>query len=144
MTCTLRCTRFGFCVRTPRGKKANMSPGSTTSIASRRCRDQNPTERIIAIIILAICSVLAGCAGAPHAAEPRYVATAKSEQSAKNLVERGKAFDELGDGTRAEQYFAAAIAAGADSREVVPMLLRVCVKGGRYRAAAAYADEHER
>jgi tetratricopeptide (TPR) repeat protein len=58
----------------------------------------------------------------------------------KLLLERGKAFSELGDFTRAEQYFAAAIAAGGKSSEIVPQLIKACVASGDLRLASDYAE----
>ena len=58
------------------------------------------------------------------------------------LIDRGKAFAEINDTTRAEQYFAAAIAAGADERQVIPLLLTVCAQDGRYRVAIQYAEAY--
>jgi tetratricopeptide (TPR) repeat protein len=55
------------------------------------------------------------------------------------LLERGKAFAAVGDATRAEQYLASAMAAGAPERDVLPVLLRICVESKRYRGALEYA-----
>jgi predicted Zn-dependent protease len=70
--------------------------------------------------------------------------TIHEEQAPEKLVERGKAFAEVGDLTRAEQYLAAAMDQGADDAVVVPMLLRVCIQDRRFRAAIAYAKEFVR
>lgn len=72
------------------------------------------------------------------------VATMRREVSADKLVERGRAFAELGDSTRAEEYFAAALDQGANAREVLPLLLQVCVQTGRYRSAIQHAQNHLR
>jgi tetratricopeptide (TPR) repeat protein len=56
------------------------------------------------------------------------------------LIERGQAFSAVGDYTRAEQYFAAALAAGAKSQEVLPHLLKACVASGDLRLASEYAE----
>ncbi|MBL8680368.1 MAG: hypothetical protein JNK05_14420 [Myxococcales bacterium] len=52
-----------------------------------------------------------------------------------------------GDYTRAEQYFAAALARGAPPERVLPRLMRVCANAHRYRAAIEYSRpyllEHE-
>ncbi len=47
---------------------------------------------------------------------------------------------ELGDGIRAEQYYAAALAHGADVHRVLPRLIRVCVQASRFRAALTHAE----
>src|SRR6185436_9409565 len=56
------------------------------------------------------------------------------------LLERGKAYAEASDLLRAEQYLAAALAAGADDRQVIPPLLRVCVELRHHRLAAEHAE----
>ena len=56
------------------------------------------------------------------------------------LVEQGEAFAGAGDFTRAQQYFAAAIAAGGKSSAILPQLLKACIAGGDLRLAAEYAE----
>ncbi len=68
----------------------------------------------------------------------------RAEHSAANLLERGRAFAEVGDLTRAEEYLASAIDQGADRREALPLLIDVCVRGGRYRSAIQHAENHLR
>ncbi len=83
-----------------------------------------------------------GC-GASKGEEVRAnVKTFERDQKPERLIQLGKAFAQVGDLTRAEQYFAAALDAGADGFVVVPMLLAVCVRDGRYRAALEYGEGH--
>jgi tetratricopeptide (TPR) repeat protein len=63
-----------------------------------------------------------------------------AERTPEHLLERGRAFADVGDLTRAEQYLAAALDAGADEKVVLPLLLRVCVSAKRYRVAIGYAE----
>jgi tetratricopeptide (TPR) repeat protein len=70
--------------------------------------------------------------------------TFRKEATTENLVDRGKAFAAVGDTTRAEEYLAAALDQGADAREVLPLLLQVCVQTGRYRSAIQHAENHLR
>lgn len=56
------------------------------------------------------------------------------------LVRQGEAFAADGDFTRAQQYFAAAIAAGGKSNEILPHLLEACVAAGDLRLASEYAE----
>ena len=72
------------------------------------------------------------------------MASVRKESDAKTLVERGKAFAAIGDHTRAEEYLASGLEAGADPREVLPLLMDVCVKTGRYRSAIQHAENHLR
>jgi tetratricopeptide (TPR) repeat protein len=78
----------------------------------------------------------------PGAQVQANVRTFKAEQRADKLVATGKAFASVGDLTRAEQYFAAAIEAGGDDTKIIPMLLSVCVQDGRYRVAITYAETY--
>jgi Tfp pilus assembly protein PilF len=69
--------------------------------------------------------------------------TARAQlRDAKLLVERGRAYSEVGDYTRAEQYFGAALAAGAEPESVLPHLLKACVQSGHLRLASEYAEQH--
>ena len=72
------------------------------------------------------------------------MASVRKETDAKTLVERGKGFAAIGDPTRAEEYLASAIEAGADPRDVLPLLMDVCVKTGRYRSAIQHGENHLR
>ena len=72
------------------------------------------------------------------------MASVRRESDAKTLVERGKAFAAIGDHTRAEEYLASGIEAGADPRDVLPLLMDVCVKTGRYRSAIQHGENHLR
>jgi Flp pilus assembly protein TadD len=65
----------------------------------------------------------------------------KGEQPQK-LIDEGRAFAAVGDTTRAEQYFAAAMSHGADEAVVVPLLIKVCVRDGRYELAIDYAQHY--
>jgi len=70
--------------------------------------------------------------------------TLRRESTPDNLIIRGNTFARLGDMTRAEEYFTAALEQGADSRKVLPLLLDVCMRTGRYRLAAQHAENHLR
>lgn len=62
-----------------------------------------------------------------------------NEQTPENLFITGQNFAVVGDTTRAEQYLAAAIDRGADPKKVLPLLLEVCVRDGRFQMAIEYA-----
>lgn len=72
------------------------------------------------------------------------MATFRKEATTENLVDRGRAFAAVGDTTRAEEYLAAALDQGANPKEVLPLLLQVCVQTGRYRSAIQHAENHLR
>jgi tetratricopeptide (TPR) repeat protein len=86
------------------------------------------------------------CAPTPAQQVARDAHVVETERTPEKLVARGEGFAQLGDLTRAEQYLAAALEAGADPKTVLPTLLRICIIGHRYRVAIGYAttylDEH--
>jgi tetratricopeptide (TPR) repeat protein len=82
----------------------------------------------------------AACAPPPGAKVAAQVETVKAEQTPDKLLERGRAFANVGDFTRAEQYLAAALESGADPHKALPLLLKVCVEEKRYRVAIDYAE----
>ncbi len=86
---------------------------------------------------------LAAC-GPPAAAETikADVAAYNREHTTDKLISRGKGFAAVGDYLRAEEYLADALGQGADPKKVMPLLLEVCIKEGRYRLAAQYAREY--
>ncbi|HQF24805.1 MAG TPA: tetratricopeptide repeat protein [Polyangiaceae bacterium] len=69
----------------------------------------------------------------------RNLEKVKQEREPDKLVARGKAFAQMGDLTRAEQYFVSALEQGADADEVLPLLLRTCIESGRFRVAIDHA-----
>src|SRR5262249_44968221 len=91
-------------------------------------------------VLLAL--LLAACGPSPGEQVQKNVATFKADQRADKLVAAGRAFAQVGDLTRAEQYFAAAIDAGGDEAKILPMLLAVCVQDGRYRVAISYDESY--
>jgi tetratricopeptide (TPR) repeat protein len=91
------------------------------------------------IVTLAGLSLL-GCERSPGAKAEAEYAALREEHRADKLLERGRAFAMVGDLTRAEEYLASAIDEGADRHVVLPMLIDVCVRGGRYRSAIQYAE----
>ena len=94
-------------------------------------------DRIPSLIAPLFPLVLLGCsATAQRPTETARVAT----KDPVLLVERGKTYTEVGDYTRAEQYFAAALAAGAKAQDVLPHLLKACIASGDLRLASEYAE----
>lgn len=89
-----------------------------------------------AFVFLAL--LLGGCA----ATNPQKEALSSTKQldDPSALLERGIAYEELGDYTRAEQYLSGALSKGADPHKALPPLLRACVKAGHLRLAAEYAE----
>lgn len=90
-------------------------------------------------LFLALVGVTSACAATPQEAVQEKLKSMESERTPERLLARGHGFAAVGDTTRAEQYFAEALEAGADERTVMPLLIEVCVSDGRYRAAIEYA-----
>lgn len=86
---------------------------------------------------------LVACGGAA-AQQQRERDALRREASAETLVERADAAASIGDMTRAEQYYVAAIGAGGREKPLVRRLLLVCVADRRYPVAAEYAEQYLR
>lgn len=95
-------------------------------------------KRPIAALCLSISAF--GCAEGPKSEVKAALSVMASERSPDKLLERGRAFAEVGDHVRAEQYLAAALEQGAPPNKVLPLLLRVCVADRRYRVAIDYVE----
>jgi tetratricopeptide (TPR) repeat protein len=87
-----------------------------------------------------VSGLASGCGGA--AAERREREAVAKEASAPELVRRGEASASLGDLTRAEQYFVAALKTGGDQKKITERLLAVCVADQRYPVAVEYAEQY--
>lgn len=96
----------------------------------------HPVVSRLAPMVLA--TTLAACAGP---SKPDAVSARAAVENPALLLERGRMFAEVGDYTRAEQYLSAALSHGAPPREVLPHLLRACVKAGHLRLAADFAEQ---
>jgi len=80
---------------------------------------------------------------AHNAKEPQLLGPS-AEQQAAFFVQRARQFAAAGDYTRAEQYLNLAAQGGYDATQTMPLLIDVCVRDQRYRAALQYAEEHLR
>ncbi len=98
-------------------------------------------QRIYSTLALLTALSAIGCGTAVHgsgAASDKAVASPLRDPGV--LVERGEASAAGGDFTRAQQYYAAAIAAGGKSKEILPQLLKACIAAGDLRLATEYAE----
>jgi len=91
---------------------------------------------------LLVTAAILGCTPTAGTNVQARMATMRKEQTQDKLVDRGKAFASIGDTTRAEQYFAAAMSQGKNEAAILPMLLTVCLSDGRYRVAIEYAEQY--
>jgi len=96
-------------------------------------------HRIFSVFVVSTALVTVGCgANAIERQKPGAAMAPLKDQ--KLLVQQGEAYAEAGDFTRAQQYYAAALAAGAKSSVILPHLLRACIAAGDLRLASEYAE----
>lgn len=96
-----------------------------------------------AIFTISVLALSTGCASSALT-QQRERAALQKESTAHVLIEHGDAAAAIGDMTRAEQYFVAALKAGGEESRIVRRLLVVCVADQRYPAAAEYAEQYLR
>ncbi len=118
-----------------------LEPGTQVEVEGRRGREQ--VGRWLSLSAL-LAALSIACTPSPAQKIEADIASVRKESDAKTLVERGKAFAAIGDHTRAEEYLASGIEAGADPRDVLPLLMDVCIKTGRYRSAIQHGENHLR
>jgi tetratricopeptide (TPR) repeat protein len=70
----------------------------------------------------------------------RDIKIVREENKPDRLFEKAKAFHQVGDLTRAEQYYAAALDQGYPEAKVLPLLIRVCIDSSRFQVAIEYAE----
>lgn len=88
-----------------------------------------------------VLGLMGGCAPTRGERMQEAARTVRSEQTADKLLERGKLFMEVGDHTRASQYFTAALDAGANPDQVIPLLMRVYIISSRFRLAIELGEQ---
>ena len=119
-----------------------LEPGTQVEAQGRRSGEQ--IVRWLTFPALTFAAFAAACAPTAAQKVEADMASVRKESDAKTLVERGKGFAAVGDHTRAEEYLASSIEAGADPRDVLPLLMDVCVRTGRYRSAIQHGENHLR
>ena len=99
----------------------------------------------IVAAVMMVAALASACASQTHEQRvAKDLETVRRETTPDRLQRRGEAAAALGDLTRAEQYFVAALKSGGDDRELTRRLLVVCSSDGRYPAAAVYGEEYLR
>ncbi|MEZ4406762.1 MAG: hypothetical protein R3A52_09825 [Polyangiales bacterium] len=82
---------------------------------------------------------LSACAGSRDTLRPPPDHDPMANVRGRQLYDQGVALARRNDLVRAEQYLAESMTRGMPQRQVLPMLLRVCVAASRFRAAVGYA-----
>jgi predicted Zn-dependent protease len=91
------------------------------------------------------CLLALGCARSAELEPARADGgAAEARASAELLMNRARSAYARADYTRAEQYLGLARENGRDEAEITPLLIDVCVKDQRYRAALQHTQEHLR
>lgn len=123
-----------------------LEPGTQVEAEDRRRGEQVALSRSpwFALSVVSFAALTMSCTPTPAQKAAADLASVRKESDAKTLAERGKGFAALGDHTRAEEYLASSLEAGADPRDVLPLLMDVCVKTGRYRSAIQHGENHLR
>jgi len=102
------------------------------------------TPVLRAAALACVLTTCLGCVRQPEAEVDRRLRVVHREREPERLIARARALSQIGDFTRAEQYLQAARDGGAPEREVLPLLIQVCMQDQRYRAAVAHIEEHLR
>ncbi len=89
------------------------------------------------------CAALGGCVTSATR-QHREAEQLRRDTDPRELVARAEASASLGDMTRAEQYYVAALNAGGDERTITPRLMVVCASEQRYPIAQEYAETYLR
>lgn len=83
-----------------------------------------------------------GCAQSPSQKMKSDMEAMRKDSSPEPLIARGDANASVGDMTRAEQYYVAALKAGGNASTLTRKLLAVCAADGRYPVALVYATNY--
>jgi len=95
-------------------------------------------KRLLSCLLL-----LTGCARS-SASPLTALDDSERARAAAELMHRAQVFARASDYTRAEQYLNLAAESGLDQAEITPLLIDVCIKDQRYRAALDYGEQYLR
>lgn len=98
----------------------------------------------LALPLLGFLLLGVACARDPGDRVRAQVQVVRQASKPELLLARGRAFAEIGDLTRAEEYLSAALDNGGKPEVILPLLVSICVRDQRYRSAAQYLEEHLR
>lgn len=102
--------------------------------------------RVVAGVLAWSLLVTAGCATPPATARMTTLSGTDGDgrTKAEALLRAGERWARLGDSIRAEHYLLAALDRGARQDRVLPVLVAVCLRGARLRAALHHAEPYLR
>jgi tetratricopeptide (TPR) repeat protein len=92
--------------------------------------------------LLCVAALSAGCASNSGAEMRSRMEAIERARDPAEAVRKAQAFASVGDLTRSEQYLRLAISAGADEREIMPLLVQVCVRDQRYLDAVQHVESY--
>jgi tetratricopeptide (TPR) repeat protein len=95
-------------------------------------------------VFLLCVAVLPACGGSSVTIAPAVQTAGQKDRERDQLFQLGQQAAERGDSVRAEQYLSWALERGYPEARVLPLLLRVCVRGSRLRAALDHAEPYLR
>ncbi len=98
----------------------------------------------VTLALVAASAALSGCGATATQSLKANAQIVQRESTPELLTTRGDAYAAVGDTTRAEQYFAAALSVGGDASVLTRRLIRVCVADQRFHVALLYAENHLR
>lgn len=101
-----------------------------------------PTRAALLVVSALASSALAACGSSAQNERAEQADAVREDHTSEKLLARGRAFAEVGDLTRAQQYLAAALEEGADPEVALPLLIQVCVAERSYRVALRYAKPY--
>jgi tetratricopeptide (TPR) repeat protein len=96
--------------------------------------------RLVAPVLLGLMVLTTQLACTRAAHEAASAPADPRSQAREQLIAHARAFAQSGDYARAEQYLLLAAKSGADPERLAPLLLDVCIKDQRYRAAIEHAE----
>ena len=117
-----------------------MTPVFSHSVVHASVRQNFVMRPLGGALLVAVALGAAACSGTESQSEK--VAVMRQESSAQALFEKGRATAAVGDLTRAEQYFVAALKAGGSEQKIIKPLLLVCITDQRFPVALEYAEQY--
>jgi tetratricopeptide (TPR) repeat protein len=104
----------------------------------------NGSKLLLSLTIALIICGAPACAQRSMLGSEPATAEHRKEEATEQMLAHARAFARASDYARAEQYLLLAAQSGAEEERVAPLLISVCIKDQRYRAAIQHAEHHLR